>query len=163
MNTTRVFIHGLDGSGRGVKGSFFRKRYPGMISEDFTGTLDRKMEQLQGILADKTDLILVGSSYGGLMASIFACEHEERVRKMILLAPAIGLPAFSPYLDRRLSLPVMVFHGSRDEVLDMGGTRAIARRVFSNLTFTVVDDDHSLHRTFDTFDWDNLLEIGESA
>ena len=132
-----------------------------MISEDFTGPLARKMEQLEAILADKADLILVGSSYGGLMASLFACEHEQRVKKMILLAPAIGLPAFSPYLDRRLSVPVTVFHGSRDEVLDMEGTRAIARMVFSNLTFTVVDDDHSLHRTFETFDWDNLLDTGE--
>lgn len=161
MSAMRIFIHGLESSGRGDKGVFFRSRYPDMIIEDFTGPLARRMERLQEILADKKDLILVGSSYGGLMAALFACEQEERVRKLILLAPAIGLPAFSSSLDCRLSIPVAVFHGSRDEVLSLEVTRQIARKVFLNLTFTAVDDDHSLHRTFGTFDWDSLLDISQ--
>lgn len=130
-----------------------------MIIEDFTGDLAGRMDTLNALLADKTDMILVGSSYGGLMASIFACENEGRITKMILLAPAIGLPAFSPFMDHRLSLPVTVFHGSRDEVLSLEVTRNLSRRVFLNLTFNVMDDDHSLHHTFGTLDWDALLDI----
>ncbi|MBI4632780.1 MAG: alpha/beta fold hydrolase [Deltaproteobacteria bacterium] len=158
MNATRVFIHGLESSGRGVKGEFFRKRYPDMIIEDFTGDLADRMNALNMLLADKTDMILVGSSYGGLMAAIFACEHEERVKKLILLAPAVGLPAFGPFLDRRLSVPVEVFQGSFDNVLPLEPTREICSMVFSHLTFIALDDDHSLHRTFATLDWDVLLE-----
>ena len=37
----RVFIHGLDSSSRGTKGSFFRERYPGMFMEDYSGPLER--------------------------------------------------------------------------------------------------------------------------
>lgn len=158
MNATRVFIHGLESSGRGVKGKFFRKRYPDMIIEDFTGDLADRMDALNMLLADKTDIILVGSSYGGLMAAIFACEHEERVKKLILLAPAVGLPAFGPFLDRRLPVPVEVFHGSFDNVLPLKPTREICSTVFSHLTFIELDDDHSLHRTFAMLDWDVLLE-----
>ncbi len=161
MNATRVFVHGLESSGRGEKGQFFRKRYPGMIIEDFMGDLAGRMEALNALLTDRTDLILVGSSYGGLMAAIFACEQEERVKKLILLAPAIGLPAFGPFLDRRLLVPVTVFHGSRDELLPLEHTHGICRRVFPDLTFTELDDDHSLHRTFAALDWDTLLEVPE--
>jgi pimeloyl-ACP methyl ester carboxylesterase len=159
MNATKVFIHGLEGSSRGVKGEFFRAKYPDMIIEDFTGNLAGRMDTLSALLANKAELILVGSSYGGLIAAIFACEQEERVRKLILLAPAVGLPAFEPFLVRRPSLPVTVFHGSRDEVLPLESSRAICHRVFPRLTFTEVDDDHSLHRTFAALEWDKLLEV----
>ena len=37
---TRVFIHGLDSSSRGTKGTFFRGRYPEMLMEDFSGPLE---------------------------------------------------------------------------------------------------------------------------
>jgi hypothetical protein len=33
----------------------------------------------------------------------------------------------------------------------------VARQVFSNLTFRVVDDDHYLHKTFEKIEWDTLL------
>ncbi|MBU4011263.1 MAG: alpha/beta hydrolase, partial [Proteobacteria bacterium] len=63
-----VFIHGLESSGRGVKGSFFKNNYPEMIVEDFSGDFDERMLRLNAILALKSDLIIIGSSYGGLMA-----------------------------------------------------------------------------------------------
>jgi hypothetical protein len=33
----------------------------------------------------------------------------------------------------------------------------VARQVFSNLTFHAVDDDHYLHKTFETIEWGTLL------
>jgi hypothetical protein len=35
----------------------------------------------------------------------------------------------------------------------------IARRVFENLTFNMVDDDHILSKTFKSTDWDKLLQL----
>ena len=75
---TRVFIHGLESSSQGVKGVFFRERYPDMIIEDFSGPLEERMEKLNRLLSGREDLILVGSSFGGLMAAIYACENEKR-------------------------------------------------------------------------------------
>ncbi|MBN1380392.1 MAG: alpha/beta hydrolase [Deltaproteobacteria bacterium] len=100
--TTRVFIHGLESSSQGTKGVYFRSKYPDMIVEDYTGPLENRMVRLNGLLADKTDLILVGSSYGGLMAAIYACDHPEKVKKLILLAPALDLTPFRPYLKNQL-------------------------------------------------------------
>ena len=47
-----------------------------MIVPDFSGPLLERMEKLNGILSGKTEIILVGSSYGGLMASIFTLENS---------------------------------------------------------------------------------------
>jgi pimeloyl-ACP methyl ester carboxylesterase len=102
----RVFIHGLDSSSRGTKGSFFRERYPGMGMEDYSGPLEGRMAQLERELTGKESLILVGSSYGGLMATLFACSNEIRVRRLILLAPALGHADWSVCSRQPLQIPL---------------------------------------------------------
>ena len=94
MANQLVFIHGLESTAQGTKGQFFRQLFPQMIIEDYTGDFDTRMSKLSGLLAGRTDLILVGSSYGGLMASQYAMGNEGRVKKLILLAPALNLPEF---------------------------------------------------------------------
>ena len=93
----RIFIHGLESSNQGTKSVFFREKYPDMAIPYFTGSLDERMRSLRSVLFQKTGVILVGSSFGGLMATIFAMENEERVERMILLAPAINLVEFADY------------------------------------------------------------------
>ncbi len=145
---TRVFIHGLDSSSRGTKGTFFRGRYPEMLMEDFSGPLEARMAHLTDSLAGKGDLILVGSSYGGLMAALFACRNQTRVRRLILLAPALGHADFSPWYTTPLQMPVILYHGRRDTVVPPEPTRRVAERLFRNLETHLVDDDHDLHRIF---------------
>ena len=127
MPSTLAFIHGLESTGRGTKGVFFRERYPEMIIEDFSGSFDQRMEKLESLLAGKTNLILVGSSYGGLMAAVYACLHEERVKKLVLLAPALHLDPYEPYLNKKLRIPIAIFHGLRDDIVLIGspGSRSI--------------------------------------
>ena len=156
---TRAFIHGLDSSSRGTKGSFFRERYPEMILEDYSGPLEERMAKLERDLAGKGNLILVGSSYGGLMAALFACSNETRVRRLILLAPALGHADFDVYSRRPLQIPVTLYHGCFDTVVPPEPTRLIAARLFGNLDHHIVEDDHDLHRIFPKLDWDGLLEV----
>ena len=158
MDMTRVFIHGLESSSRGTKGVFFRDRYPDMIIEDFSGPLEDRMKQLNGLLAGRQDLCLVGSSFGGLMAAIYVCENEPRVRKVVLLAPALHVPDFRRFLGRRVTVPVSLYHGKNDDVVPPDAVRAIAGQVFENLDYRLVDDDHSLHVTFPLMDWKTLLQ-----
>jgi predicted esterase len=159
MQPTRVFIHGLEGSSRGTKGAFFRERYPEMIIEDFDGPFPQRMEKLESLLAGKNDLILVGSSYGGLMSAVYACLHEGRVKKLILLAPALHLSEYQPYRNIKLHMPIAIFHGLRDDVVPLETIRTIAKQLFENHTFNTFDDDHSLHDTFAALEWDVLLSI----
>jgi len=157
MGPTLVFIHGLESTSWGTKGVFFRERYPGMILEDFSGPFPQRMQKLEGLLEGKNDLILVGSSYGGLMAAVYACLHEDRVKKLILLAPALHLEPYRPYLNKKLHMPIVIFHGIRDDVVPLETVRQIAGQLFVNHIFNAVDDDHSLHNTFAALPWDALL------
>ncbi|HPQ45518.1 MAG TPA: alpha/beta fold hydrolase [Syntrophales bacterium] len=116
------------------------------------------MDKLRNILADKENLILVGSSYGGLMAAMYTCDNEQAIKKLILLAPALNLEEFEPYLDRTIEIPVTLYHGSHDDLVPLKEVREIASRIFKNLSHHVVDDDHPLSATFASFDWDTLLD-----
>jgi len=158
MTPTRVFIHGLESTGQGTKGIYFRELYRDMIIEDYSGPLAARMEKLEDILAGKDELVLVGSSYGGLMAAIYACRHPEKTRRLILLAPAINLEEFAPYDDHKLTMPVHLYHGRRDDVVPPEEVRPVAEAVFSNLTYHLVEDDHSLHETFPGMPWEELLK-----
>jgi pimeloyl-ACP methyl ester carboxylesterase len=158
---TRVFIHGLDSSSRGTKGTFFRERYPQMLMPDFSGPLAERMARLEQSLAGKSSLILVGSSYGGLMAALYACKNEARIRRLILIAPALGHGDFSPYYEKPLEPPVTLYHGRHDIIVPPEPTRRIAERLFKNLESRLVDDDHNLHLVFPTLNWDILLEMEE--
>lgn len=159
MFPTRVFIHGLESTSRGTKGEFFRNQYPDMILEDFAGTLDQRMDKLNRLLRDKADLVLVGSSYGGLMAAIYTCQNLQTVRKLILLAPALHLIDFQPYLTYRIETPAVLYHGRYDDVVPPDAVQAIAQKIFCNLDYHAVDDDHSLHYTFSEMAWNELLSL----
>ncbi len=153
----RIFIHGLDSSSRGTKSQYFRDRYPDMIIPDFQGSLQERMSRLEEVLGGKSGLILVGSSFGGLMAAIYAMANESSVERMILLAPAIHALEDVPYALKTLSIPVAVYHGVQDEVIPLEEVRAVSERFFQDLEFHELQDDHSLHRTFRSLDWDRLL------
>ena len=163
MNRMSVFIHGLESSSQGAKGVFFREKYPDMLIDDFVGPFNRRMDKLNDLLHGKKNLLLVGSSYGGLMAASYAFDNERDVRKMILLAPALNLAEFKPYLKKKLHVPVMIYHGRHDDVVPPESVHDIARMVFTDLRYHLVEDDHSLHDTFKDMNWDELLKAKRLA
>jgi pimeloyl-ACP methyl ester carboxylesterase len=153
----KIFLHGLDSSSQGTKAVFFRERYSDMLIPDFSGSLEERMQKLEGILLGRSGIRLVGSSFGGLMAALFAMQHEARVERLVLLAPAINLLGPSGFPERPISVPVRIYHGTHDETIPLREVRAVARKIFPHLTFHEVEDDHNLHKTFHTLDWDGLL------
>ena len=154
--TTRIFLHGLDSSGSGTKGTYFSRRYPDMLRPDFDGTLRDRLSRLYELSADCTDLVLVGSIFGGLMATSLAINHPERVRRLILLAPALN---FAEYLipRHRIETETIMVIGADDLVTPPDLVVPIAKASFSNLQIELVDDDHLLHHSYQNLDWDHLL------
>ena len=151
MKHNLVFIHGLESTSLGTKAQYFRKLFPGMIIEDYTGDFQTRMIKLRHILEGKDDLILVGSSYGGLMAAQYAVENEERVKKLILIAPALTLEAFEKGVSRPLNMPVIIYHGLQDDVVDPASVKIIAEKSFRNLSHYLVDDDHPAQSGFSDY------------
>jgi predicted esterase len=80
------------------------------------------------------------------------------VEKLIMLAPALILPPFAPFSGRKpVSVPTTIIHGTQDTLLPLERVQEIAKKVFTNLTYKVVDDDHSLHKTADALNWKEIL------
>jgi pimeloyl-ACP methyl ester carboxylesterase len=78
MQTPTLFLHGLDSSSRGTKGRFFTENFPDIIAPDFTGSLQDRMRALETICRGLDRLTLIGSSFGGLMATCFAIAQPEQ-------------------------------------------------------------------------------------
>ena len=155
--THMLYIHGSDSSSRTYKATLLRNIYPDMRVPDFTGGLPERMEQLRDVLGNDTGWTLIGSSLGGLMAALFTLQHPAQVRKLVLLAPALMLPDFPQNLAAPISIPTVIVQGTRDEFIPLEPSRKLAEKVFTNLTYMVVDDDHRLHRTAEGLDWEKLL------
>lgn len=154
-----IYLHGLESSSQSGKARQFAEKFPGMLTPDFTGSFEERMQQLKPILGRKKNWIIIGSSFGGLMGTVFTCKHPSQVQKLILLAPALLREQFASYLDLEpVSVPTVIIHGMLDDVVPMEPVRAIADTLFTNMQHIVVDDGHRLHKAFEEIDWEEILE-----
>ena len=159
LDTSRlIFIHGLESSSQGTKAKLLRKKFPGMLTPDFPGDLNERMQIMDSILREKTDWTIIGSSFGGLMGALFTCSNPDKVRKLILLAPALVWPEFAQNPPEPVDVPTVIYHGRQDELLPLEVVLQLAQRAFTNLSFHAVDDDHRLLKTVRKIDWGILLE-----
>lgn len=152
-----IFIHGLMGDSMGVKATLLREKFPRILTPDFDGSLDERMGSLREILGEIDGWTMIGSSFGGLMAAIYACECPNQVKKLILLAPALIWPDFVKALPDPISVPVQVYHGTEDELIRLAQVREFTEKLFVNLTFNEVQDDHGLFKTVHALDWEAIL------
>lgn len=159
MNNKKIiYLHGLESSSQSGKARQFAEKFPGMVTPDFTGTFEERMAQLLPILGDEKDWTIIGSSYGGLMGTVFTCEHPTQVRKLVLLAPALLRDPFGAYLNlQTVSVPTIIVHGTEDDVVPLEPVREVAEKLFTNLKYYVVNDGHRLHKAFEELDWEKIL------
>ncbi|HBX70474.1 MAG TPA: alpha/beta hydrolase [Chloroflexi bacterium] len=153
-----IFIHGLQSSSQGDKATLLRGLYPEILTPDFSGNLEARLAQLDRIIADRRDWIIIGSSLGGLMATLTACQHPERIKKLVLLAPALVWPDFVENPPAPVNVPVVIYHGEGDTVVPIEIARTLAQKVFTNLEFHAVEDDHGLYKTAHALDWASTIE-----
>jgi pimeloyl-ACP methyl ester carboxylesterase len=159
MDTSRlIYLHGLESDSNSGKARLFREWFPGMLTPDFKGSFEERMTQLEPILAPKQNWTIIGSSFGGLMGTVYTCSHPAQVRKLILLAPALLRDPFGSFLDLKpASVPTILIHGTLDTVVPLEPVREIAQKLFPNLTLHIVEDDHRLHKTVQQMDWKSIL------
>ena len=92
------------------------------------------------------------------MAAMFALDNEPLIKKLVLLAPALNLPEFRTKSNTKLHIPVVIYHGKEDIVVDPYIVKEVAIKFFSNLEHHLVDDDHPLSNIFPQLDWEKLLQ-----
>ncbi|MBW2467233.1 MAG: alpha/beta fold hydrolase [Deltaproteobacteria bacterium] len=154
----KIFLHGLESSSKGAKASYLRSLYQEIRIPDFTGSLAKRMSSLNSILAGSENIILIGSSFGGLMATIFAMENQDAVKRIVLLAPALNFPEFASYTIQRLEIPTWMVIGRDDTVTPAAEVVPLARKIYANLHYDEVEDDHLLAKTFRDLDWEAFLK-----
>ncbi|TFG00625.1 MAG: alpha/beta hydrolase [Promethearchaeota archaeon] len=167
-NHNSIFIHGLESSGHGFKGNYFRKYIPGILTPDlepympniaYQKLLEIRMGELNEILDQKENWNIIGSSFGGLMGALYSLKNPKNVRKLILLAPMLAVPELNPSKFNTINIPVVVYHGKNDDVISITPTKKRAGKLFSNLIYNIVDDDHMLHPTTESIKWAKLLDL----
>lgn len=159
MNNSKIiYLHGLESNSQSGKARQFAQKFTGMVTPDFVGSFEERMAQLYPIFGDEKDWTIIGSSFGGLMGTVFTCEHPTQVRKLILLAPALLRDPFAPYLNlQTVSVPTIIIHGTQDDVVPLEPVRELAEKFFTNLTYFVVEDGHRLGKAFGEMDWEKIL------
>jgi len=157
MQTNPVFLHGLESSSQGTKARWLKEHFPHMVIPDFSGELDKRLKHLDSILTAQEKLTMIGSSFGGLMATIFGLENPTRVDQVILLAPALNFPDFSLYQGRSTRIPTQLYIGKNDTVCPPEIVLPLARQTFQNLITHESNDDHMLRNTFEKIDWWKLI------
>ena len=153
---TIFFLHGLDSSSKGFKATWFANNFPQMHIHSYSGTLAERLATLEEHSSSHKELILVGSSYGGLMATCFAQRHPEQCLRLILLAPALNFAGFIPP-SVQLATPTTLIIGKNDTVCPPQDVLPLAQKTFSQLTIQLAEDDHMFHRYCPRLDWQDLL------
>lgn len=156
QKTTTYFLHGLDSSGKGTKGRFFTQHFPQVLCPDFVGTLVNRLLQMEALCKKQQPLTLIGSSFGGLMATCYATKHAEKITRLVLLAPALNFEAYQPPAEP-LQIPTLVIIGKNDTVTPAALVAPLAEATFADLEIRIENDDHMLHSTFQHLDWQKIL------
>jgi len=143
MPSPRVqFIHGLEGSPQGSKARLlaqhFRTCTPAMDTRDFEASLEVQAEALSAFRPD----VLVGSSFGAALAVELLARGLWRGPTLLLAQAAVRMLE-NPRLPEDVA--IWLVHGTRDALIDVEESRALARSGTPDLVrLFEVDDDHPL-------------------
>lgn len=142
-----VFSHGLESGPWGTKISAMsevaKSEGWNVDSVDYRGVNDPRdrVTRLLSFCRDiRGDLVLVGSSLGGYVAtSASALLHA---RGLFLMAPAFYMPGTEQLTAKPAPCPKTIVHGWRDDVVPVENSIRFARE--QKATLHVVDSDHRL-------------------
>ena len=150
--TTVIFSHGQESGpwGTKIRAMADRVRELGCEADsiDYRGISDpteRVDKLIAACKAVDDDLILVGSSMGGHVAT--AAAERVQARGVFVLAPAYYMPGYEKLTPAPPSMPVSIVHGWHDDVVPVDNSIRFARQCRARLH--VVDGDHRLTANID--------------
>jgi len=147
-----IWAHGLWGSPNGSKITAIRESGIEVNSPDFNNMeLDERVDILNELVS-KEEVVLAGSSYGGLACALVAQQQPKQVKGMLLLAPALHLPE-SPNDDPEKliapnNFPISIIHSVTDEIVPVSASKDYIKRSGNNLRLIEVEDSHVLENSF---------------
>ena len=160
-----IFVHGLESSSKGFKALYLKKIIPEMLTPDFEKfdhqiTLEElfniRMILLNRILKERKKWVIIGSSFGGLMVTLFSLQNPQKVKRLILLAPFFATNLIDWDIYAPIDIPVIIYHGRKDKVAKLEPSKEQAHKLFTKLEFNATEDDHNLNQTVEKLNWIGL-------
>jgi pimeloyl-ACP methyl ester carboxylesterase len=118
-----VYLYGFASGPQSNKAQFFKKRFDALNIPfdiyDYIPDIDSFMNMKSSLLlrnfhsylkryySETNNLILFSSSFGGLISSWYACLHPSKIKKLILMAPALGFSA--KWIIKLFDIPLNVW------------------------------------------------------
>lgn len=143
-----LFFHGKESGPFGSKYRALSSEFS-VTSPDFQG-LDiwERLEKAEFLTEGMEDALLVGSSYGGLLAALLYSRHPGRFKGYVLLAPAFYPPhAVAMSTITRVPDNAVVIHGTQDEIVPLSEVEDFCNSM--GLPLVVVEDGHRLKGSYD--------------
>ena len=145
--TTLVFLHGLESGPHGSKYHALLELDPTLIAPDCSGIddLQARLAVIETCLAKVEKMVIVGSSFGGLAALLFAQRpaNRDRVVACLLCAPAFSLPETAEI--ERVSTRTIVLHGTDDDIVPFRASEDFCHP--RGIELVAVKDDHRLSQS----------------
>lgn len=146
-----VWLHGLEGSPTGYKATQLRARGWDLLAPDCRGQrLAERIHTAEQALAPLDEVVLIGSSYGGLAAAWIGSQRP--LAGLLLLAPALHHaepPVTAPdSLVIPSTTPTHVVHGTDDTIVPVQVSRDLAARC-PHVHLVEREDGHALSASLD--------------
>ena len=143
-----VWAHGLWGSPNGSKVTAIRESGIEVISPDFNEMeLIDRVELLKETI-EIGNVVLAGSSWGGLACALTAIQIPEKLKGLLLLAPALQYPESPNDEPEKLiapdSVPVTIIHSTTDDIVPISASKNYIERSGNNVQLIEVEDNHVL-------------------
>lgn len=140
-----MFLHGLEGSPEGPKVQALRPMFPQLEVPDLRDKSleDRLYQVSQELILGGDPAFLVGSSLGGLMATILFDRFPELVSGYLLLAPAMQRITLDEIAQAPTNAHMIL--GTLDSRILNDSARQFARRF--NIPVTELEDEHRLSQS----------------
>lgn len=141
------FFHGLESGPVGTKSTRLNETFD-VTAPDCEGVMDiwERLEIVEDATDGETDMVVVGSSFGGLLAALLYDKHPDRFGGYVLMAPALNDDAADDI--ERMPDEAVVIHGTRDDVVPIEPVRSMCED--HGVELLEVDDNHPLHDSLDT-------------
>lgn len=151
------FFHGLESGPHGSKYQAMAEHYD-VISPDFRDQyLETRLRTAEEVTRKHANAILVGSSFGGLVAALLYDRYPERFASYLLLAPAIHYELAANITQTPATGTII--HGTQDDIIPIEPVRLFAKN--HALTFIEVEDGHRLANSMDVV-LKALAELGRT-
>lgn len=136
-----MFLHGLESGPHGSKYRALLSRGE-VEAPDFRDypTLEERIVVAEAATRGRTGLFLIGSSFGGLLATVMYQRYPDRISRYLLLAPALHQPAAQEV--GTVPGQAMIIHGVADDIVPISASRDFANRF--KVPLFEVDDGHRL-------------------